>query len=266
MLLGKFHQLNIPDSIDWEKFNHFSVVYNSTSIEGSSLTELETQFLLDENLTAKGKSFDHHLQIKDHYQALLFTLAAANKQIPITVELIKNIAKQVMKNTGTVRDNVIGSFDTSKGDFRLGSVTVGNKQFVDYKKVPGLMGRFCSELDNAINKVTKKEEALIPSFDAHYKLVTIHPFGDGNGRTARLLMNYVQYRHGLPLAKVFYEDRLDYFKALADTREKEDLNIFRNLMLSQYGKMLNQEIEKAEKSKNIKLKKHGNDKGLTMFI
>jgi Fic family protein len=254
-LLEKFHQLNIPDSIDWEKFNHYAIVHHSTSIEGSTLTELETQLLLDENLTAKGKSFDHHLQVKDHYQALLFTLVAAKKQIPITVSLIQNIAEQVMKNTGSVRNTVIGSFDSSKGEFRLGSVTVGNKQFVDYKKVPGLMDRFCSELENAINKVTKKEEALILSFDAHYNLVTIHPFGDGNGRTARLLMNYVQHRHGLPLAKVFYEDRLDYFKALIDTREKEDLNIFRKFMLNQYGKMLNQEIEKAEKSKNIKLKK-----------
>ena len=139
MLLEKFYQLNIPDSIDWEKFNHFSIVYHSTSIEGSSLTELETQLLPDENLTAKGKSFDHHLQTKDHYQALLFTLIAANKQIPISVPLVKNIAEHVMKNTGTVRNTVAGSFDSSNGDFRLGSVTVGNKQFMDYKKIPGLM-------------------------------------------------------------------------------------------------------------------------------
>ncbi len=266
LFLERFHQLNIPDSIDWEKFNHYAIVHHSTSIEGSTLTELETQLLLDENLTAKGKSFDHHLQVKDHYQALLFALIAAKKQIPLTVSLIQNIAEQVMKNTGSVRNTVIGSFDSSKGEFRLGSVTVGDKQFVDYKKVPGLMDRFCSELDNAIRKVTKKEEALILSFDAHYNLVTIHPFGDGNGRTARLVMNYVQHRQGLPLAIVFNEDRLDYFNALTDTREKEDLNIFRKFMLNQYGKMLNQEIEKAKKSKSIKLKKTDNDKGLTMFI
>ena len=70
----------------------------------------------------------------------------------------------------------------------------------------------------------------------------------------------------LPLAKVFTEDRLDYFNALISTREKTDFNIIRRFMLNQYGKMLNQEIEKAKKSKNIKLKKPDNDKGLTMFI
>lgn len=80
------------------------------------------------------------------------------------------------------------------------------------------------------------------SFDAHFGLVSIHPFYDGNGRTSRLLMNYIQQLSGLPLAVVFKEDKQDYFEALIKAREKEDILIFRAFMADQYVKHLTQEI------------------------
>lgn len=80
------------------------------------------------------------------------------------------------------------------------------------------------------------------SFDAHFDLVTVHPFYDGNGRTSRLLMNYLQQRNNLPLGLVFKEDKTDYFEALIETRKQED--IFRGFMHAQYQKLLIQEIDK----------------------
>ena len=95
------------------------------------------------------------------------------------------------------------------------------------------------------NSVTEK---LNICFDAHFDLVTIHPFYDGNGRTSRLLMNYLQLYFNLPLSIVFKEDKAAYFEALQETRKAEDISIFRTFMSAQYAKYLQQEIDKSEQA------------------
>ena len=88
-----------------------------------------------------------------------------------------------------------------------------------------------------------------------FDLVTIHPFYDGNGRTSRLLMNYLQSYFELPMGIVFKEDKAEYFESLQKTRQHEDISIFRRFMYSQYAKYLQQEIEKFEKINNSEKKK-----------
>ena len=68
------------------------------------------------------------------------------------------------------------------------------------------------------------------SFDAHYNLVTIHPWADGNGRMARLMMNWLQFEYGLVPSRIFSGDKEEYIKALVSTRESGDLSIFRRFM------------------------------------
>ncbi|HQF11995.1 MAG TPA: Fic family protein, partial [Paludibacteraceae bacterium] len=99
------------------------------------------------------------------------------------------------------------------------------------------------------------DDQLNLSFDVHFNLVSIHPFYDGNGRTSRLLMNYIQAFYGIPLAIVDSEDKQDYIQALIDTREKEDIAIFRNFMKNQYEKYLLQEIKKFEEGLSSKSNK-----------
>ena len=95
-----------------------------------------------------------------------------------------------------------------------------------------------------------KMEAMELSFAAHFDLASIHPFYDGNGRTSRLLMNYIQAYYGLPLATVYKEDRAEYFQALTLTREKEDTKIFQEFMKSQYQKLLSTETKAFQKMDN----------------
>ena len=90
------------------------------------------------------------------------------------------------------------------------------------------------------------------SFDAHYSLVSIHPFYDGNGRTSRLLMNYIQAFYNLPLAIVHQQSKVEYIQALIDTRESEDMGIFRSFMGSEYTRLLEMEIEKFQEIKEPK--------------
>ena len=81
-------------------------------------------------------------------------------------------------------------------------------------------------------------EQLKLAFEAHQRLVSIHPYNDGNGRTSRLLMNYLQRYHGQPLTIVFREDRQAYFVALEQSRVAENLTVFFDFMRIQHGKSL----------------------------
>lgn len=268
-LLKRYDELEIQQAIDWEKYNLYSIVHHSTSIEGASLTEIETQLLLDEGLTAKGKPLLHHQMQTDHYNALLFVKNAAKEKTPFTTDLLRQIAARVMRSTGNVHNTINGTFDTSKGDFRLLNVYAGETRFVDFSKVPQLIQQFCSELNTAISQEINKEEALILSFDAHFNLLSIHPFEDGNGRVSRLVMNFTQFYHSLPLCNVFKQDKTDYIKALVDTRKSNNIEIFRRFMLGQYRKMLEAEISKVMNQEKKSSSARGgkpNDKGLTLFF
>lgn len=86
------------------------------------------------------------------------------------------------------------------------------------------------------------------SFEAHYRLVTIHPWADGNGRMARLIMNHIQFEFGLVPAKVLKEDKGDYINALIATREDEDMTHFCDFMAEEMIKTLSTDIESFLKS------------------
>jgi Fic family protein len=250
-LITEYQNLNLSKVIDFDKFNQYAIVHHSATIEGSTLTEIETQLLLDEDLTPKGKPLDHSLMVRDHYQALKFVLDTADKKHPATAEFIQQINTVVMKNTGITYETVFGQIDSSTGAFRKGSVRAGNSYFPSYDKVPAMVNKLVAAISAGLGdpsiSITDK---LNLSLDAHFDLVSIHPFYDGNGRTSRLLMNYIQQFFNLPLAVVFKEDKQDYFEALVKTRETEDLNIFRSFMYDQYEKHLMEEISRYKNSLN----------------
>ncbi len=246
ILRNRYMRYGLSSAIDYEKFSMMSIIYNSTKIEGCSLTENDTRLLLDKNITAKGKPLTDHLMIKDHYEALLFLKEVAKEKRKISIDLIQDVAEKVMKNTGGVVNTISGSFDTSKGDIRKAQVYVDQKYFPDFSKVGNLLNDLVDSVNKRIDNV-KGNDILKLSADIHYNLVNIHPFGDGNGRTSRLMMNYVQMYHKEPLIKVFTEDRAEYIKALNDTEKKEDISIFRNFICKQQMKFYKAEIRKFRK-------------------
>ncbi len=255
ILRKEYMALNLHEVINYEKFAMISIIYHSTKIEGCSLSESDTKVLLEKDITAKGKSLTDHLMVKDHYQAFLFIKEAALRKQAISIPFIQTIASQVMKNTGSEINSMAGSFNTAKGDLRLAQVYVDQKYFPDYKKVEPLLIKLVASVNNRLQNLTRND-CLKLAADIHYNLVNIHPFGDGNGRTSRLMMNYIQLYMNEPLIKIFTEDRAEYIDALNETEKQQDPNIFREFIASQQIKFYEIEIEKYQKK----------DKGFTLLF
>lgn len=249
---SSFIKSGVIESINYEKFNLYLLTHHSASIEGSTLTEIETQLLLDEDITPKGKPLEHSLMVKDHYQALNFVISQAKAKRAITADFIKEVAALVNKTTGSVTNTVLGSFDDSKGDYRLSNARAGNEYFMTYDKIAVNVENLCESLNKKIKQVKGFKDIYNLSFDAHYYLVTIHPFGDGNGRASRLLMNYIQACHDQPLCLVFAEDKAAYIEALKASRKKKSLSHIREFMNDQLVKYFKKELDAFQaKSKGI---------------
>lgn len=246
ILRKKYLELGLSDAIDYEKFSMISIIYNSTKIEGCSLTENDTKLLLENDITAKGKPLSDHLMVKDHFSAFIFLKEIAKKKEKISIDFIKQVAELVMKNTGGIVNTMSGTFDTSVGDLRKAQVYVERKYFPDFSKVENLLNKLIDNVNQRID-IVSGNEILKLSADIHYNLVNIHPFGDGNGRTSRLMMNYIQMYHQEPLIKIFTEDRAEYIDALNNTEKLEDISIFRDFICQQQIKFYKAEIDKFKR-------------------
>ncbi|MCR5890950.1 Fic family protein [Hymenobacter sp. J193] len=244
-LTALVQQLSPKEQLTREQLNHVLVSAHSTMIEGSRVTvQSAFDFLVgDEAKVDKSLPWDGYDMLADHAQALDLALRLANEQRLPTPDLLQELAGAVMRTTGLQTHSILGSTDASRGDFRLDKVSImGASSFPNAQKVPDLVGQLTRQLSARMLKASTLQEQLHIAFDAHQQLVSIHPFNDGNGRTSRLLMNYVQRYYGQPLTVVFREDKADYFAALEISRQTENLTVFREFMLEQHGKSLKQHL------------------------
>ena len=233
-LIEQYRKLGIDKQIDYDKFYLYSIITHSTAIEGSTITEIENQLLFDQGISAAGKTIVEQMMNLDLKNAYEKSIQLATSHIEITVDLLKELSATLMKNTGSEYKTALGDFSSAKGELRLLNVTagIGGSSYMSYTKVPDKLKAFCVELNTLRKSANPSDVAALydMSFDAHYNLVTIHPWADGNGRMARLLMNHLQFEFGLIPTKVRKEDKEGYIKALIETRESGDLQIFRDYM------------------------------------
>ena len=217
-LIGRYKELGIDSQIDYEKFYLYSIITHSTAIEGSTVTELENQMLFDEGISAKGKTIVEQMMNLDLKRAYEESIRLAKEKTPITVDVLKALSKLVMQNTGSTY------------------------------KVPAKLQEFCDWLNAQREKKMSMAERYNLSFEAHYRLVTIHPWADGNGRIARLIMNHIQFEFSLVPAKVLKEDKGDYINALIATRESDDITSFQDFMAEEMIKTITTDINTYLKS------------------
>lgn len=251
-LVSHYHELGIDKQIDYDKFYLYSLITHSTAIEGSTITEIENQIMFDQGISLKGKSITEqnmNLDLKNAYES---AIKLAHAHTDITIDLLKRLSALVMKNTGQEYKTALGDFSSARGDLRLLNVTAGfgGRSYMNYSKVPAKLSEFCTWINKERKNYTNKSIAQLYnlSFDAHYHLVTIHPWADGNGRMARLVMNMLQFEFGLIPTKVLKDDKEEYIKTLIETRENEDLDIFREFMTATMVKNLSYDIDAYRKS------------------
>ena len=225
----------VEEQVDYHKFYLYSIVTNSTAIEGSAVTEVENQLLFDEGITAKGRSLTEQMMNVDLKDAYLYAFKIATENHTYTPQLLQQLSALVMRRTGSEYSTIAGHFDSSKGEFRLCNVSagIGGRSYLAYNKVSHTVADFCEWLNQEVANVDTTDIATCYrlSFEAHFRLVTIHPWVDGNGRTTRLVMNMIQRQLGLVPSIVRKEDKGEYIQSLVDSRENDDSTIAQDMML-----------------------------------
>ena len=204
-----------------------------------------------------------NIDLKDAYLHA-FSIASGN---PIyTPSLLQQLAALVMRRTGSEYSTVAGQFDSSKGEFRLCNVSagVGGRSYLAYNKEPKAVEDFCNWLNHEIAVADKKDMAACYrlSFEAHFRLVTIHPWVDGNGRTTRLVMNMIQRQLGLVPSIVSKEDKGEYIQSLVDSREKEDSSIAQDVMLRHHIANLDHRVLQYQGNDTVNIGKDDTVKAL----
>lgn len=251
-LIQQHKELGISEQIDYEKFYLYSIITHSTAIEGSTVTELEAQLLFDEGITSQKRTLVEQLMNLDLKIAYDYGMKWIKQHEAITVNWLITLASKVMARTGSEYHSLGGDFSAAKGELRKLNVTAGfgGRSYMSYLKVPSRLEAFCEELNKRRMAIDKTDIAAIYelSFWAHFELVTIHPWADGNGRTCRLLMNLLQIEYGVLPTKVLKEDKAEYIQALIDTRENEDIQIFQDCMTQLHCKHLKWDIDQFIKS------------------
>lgn len=133
---------------------------------------------------------------------------------------------------------------------------------MNFRNVPAKLEEFCRYINSLRKELLNTDDVISKyrlSFEAHYQLVTIHPWVDGNGRMSRLVMNHLQYEFGLIPSKVVKDDKAEYIQSLIDAREQETLLPFYEFIFDEHIRNISKEIEAYKKSQAADLIKPVSD-------
>ncbi|MEA1891868.1 MAG: Fic family protein [Campylobacterota bacterium] len=211
--LDKLRPLSKAQIKNLKNVYDIQLTYNSNAIEGSTLTYSETKLILNEGITIGGKSMNEHLEAINHQEAIGFIEdVAKTKTKDITLADIRNIHYLILK----------GIDNKNAGKYRTQNVAVVKSNgslhnFAEPLKIDEKMNKFV----NWLHTQTVEEPILLASL-VHLKFVSIHPFIDGNERTARLLMNLVLLQNTYPQAIIKVSNRAEYIQAIEKYQQSSD--------------------------------------------
>ena len=187
----------------WEQMQ-VEFTYNSNAIEGNTLTLRETQLVIQEGITVHGKSLRELLEARNHPDAIAYIEKLAQGVKPFQEDDILKVHSLLMR----------GIDDQNAGKYRTGQVRVAGATFM-----PPSASKIQPSINELLQTTVRNPDELKPIELAaffHHKLVNIHPFIDGNGRTARLLTNLILMRNGYPFTVLLKVDRPKYLRTLSE--------------------------------------------------
>lgn len=192
--------------------------YNSNAIEGNTLTLKETKVVL-EGITVGGKSMREHSEVINHKEAIDYVEDIVSKKEALSESLIKSIHHLVLKTID----------DENAGVYRQQNVVISGAEHrsPDHIKVPYQMQQLVKNYNKSILHPVE------PAARLHVDFLKIHPFVDGNGRTARLLMNFELMRNGFLPVVIQVKDRLAYYDALDTAHTKNDYSLFIKMVVNE---------------------------------
>lgn len=251
-VIDKYNSLGINQQLDYDKFYLYSIITHSTAIEGSTVTEIENHLLFDEGITSSKRTITEQMMNLDLKNAYEKSFEYAKNHEKLTVEMLCKLSSILMQNTGTEYNTIAGSFSSAKGELRLVNVSAGRggKSYLAWQKVPDRLQKTCDYLNRRRSEIDKNniEEIYKLSFEAHYLLVSIHPWADGNGRMSRLVMNMIQKEFDVIPSIVKKENRVEYIQSLASSQVKDDMQDFMDFMMNHHIQNLLQQINEYSES------------------
>jgi len=212
------------------------LAYTSNAIEGNTLTRKETTLAIEENITSGSKPINDYLEARNHAAAYDFVVERATGKSKVDEATVLKIHRLILS----------GIDETNAGLYRSIRVRLAGSQTIlpNPVKVPELMEEFSLWL------ATGEEDAVDKAIKAHYRLVTIHPFVDGNGRTARLLMNMILMSAGYCPVIIRPIDRRRYLVTLETRQTKDDATPYINFMCSALNRSLKTVIDALDTDKD----------------
>ncbi|MBT8220723.1 MAG: Fic family protein [Bacteroidia bacterium] len=240
-LKAKYSMHSTKNTIGMQKMRDWwntAYTYESNRIEGNTLTFQETMFVVVEGMTISGKSLREHLEAINHAEAIAFIMDLLKDKIDLSARTLSELHGLILR--GIDRENA--------GKYRKVPVRIGGSEHMPPQ--PYLLDKLME--DYFINYTAQKSilHPVILAAEMHERLVSIHPFIDGNGRTARLVMNLILLQHGYTIAnlKGDYDSRMRYYTALERVQADADPEPFFDLITDACIESLEQHIEQAEES------------------
>lgn len=208
---------NKNNKTEYNKWLKTELAYTSNAIEGNTLTRKETQLVIEENLTSSSKPLKNYIEAVNHAKAFCKILEIIENNFGIDEKAVLDIHKTIL----------IGIDDTNAGFYRNCRVRISGSNTIlpNPLKVPELMENFYKWLKKDL------DNEPIVAIMAHLKFVSIHPFADGNGRTARLLMNAILLKYGYAPIIVRPTDRKKYLSAIENYQNKNNEDAYLKFML-----------------------------------
>ncbi|WP_129600364.1 Fic family protein [Anaerophilus nitritogenes] len=199
--------------------------YNSNAIEGNTLTLMETKVVL-EGITVGGKTLREHLEVINHKEAILYVEEIVQNKEALTEWQIKNIHRLVLKRIS----------DKYAGTYRNQDVIISGAVHIppNFLTVPKKMNKLINWYETDAQKLHPIERAAY----LHGVFVGIHPFVDGNGRTARLLLNLELMKNGYPPTIIRNEKRIDYYTSLDKAHTTNEYTDFVQLVAQEVERSL----------------------------
>ena len=236
--------INQMNREEYIKYNEVLFSTHSCAIEGNSFSVDDTRELKEKGLgmIPAGKTLFEAFEMLDHFEA--FEYMMQNTQHPIDEELFKEINKRVTRHTLSYH-----APEAIAGEYTTTDMTAGDTVFGDHKELIARVPRLLESTEEAIVAANVHPMILAARFHGFYEY--LHPFRDGNGRTGRLVSNYILLRMGHPLLIIPSENRKEYIAALRMIRtEATDEHLIRF-----FFKMATQRMEEELKQKEANTKR-----------